>query len=177
MSSFPCLVRLVSGSVQVRYRLGERLVDRYLEFVAVRAVVNDAQPTARPQDPHRLRPPVGFPDVADRQAADHRVERRRRKGKVTRVRVGKLHPVAHGLGHCITLRGTARLLPLWSRQLPYVRSHSTAGGKPSDRKHQNRAAAASDIQDVLVTAQAQLVQRLCPDRPLAPPSGVQETRR
>ena len=34
MSSFPCLVRLVSGSGQVRYRLGERLVDRYLEFVA-----------------------------------------------------------------------------------------------------------------------------------------------
>src|SRR3984957_11461931 len=34
MSSFPCLVRSVSGSGQVRYRLGERLVDRYLEFVA-----------------------------------------------------------------------------------------------------------------------------------------------
>src|SRR5256884_183907 len=36
MSSFPCLVRLVSGSGQVRSRLGERLVDRYLEFVAGR---------------------------------------------------------------------------------------------------------------------------------------------
>src|SRR5437764_14325597 len=36
MSSFPCLVRLVSGSGQVRYRLGERLVDRYLEFGAGR---------------------------------------------------------------------------------------------------------------------------------------------
>ena len=36
MSSFPCLVRLVSGSGQVRYRLGERLLDRYLEFVAGR---------------------------------------------------------------------------------------------------------------------------------------------
>ncbi len=34
MGSFPCLVRFVSGSGQVRYRLGERLVDRYLEFVA-----------------------------------------------------------------------------------------------------------------------------------------------
>ena len=48
MSSFPCLVRLVSGSGQVRYRLGDRLVDRYLEFVAgqcrpntVRAVAFD----------------------------------------------------------------------------------------------------------------------------------------
>src|SRR5262249_61813914 len=36
MSSFPCLVRFVSGSGQVRYSLGERLVDRYLEFVAGR---------------------------------------------------------------------------------------------------------------------------------------------
>ena len=36
MSSFPCLVRFVSGSGQVRYRLGDRLVDRYQEFVADR---------------------------------------------------------------------------------------------------------------------------------------------
>jgi integrase/recombinase XerD len=36
MGGFPCLVRLVSGSGQVGYRLGERLVDRYLEFVAGR---------------------------------------------------------------------------------------------------------------------------------------------
>ena len=40
MSSFPCLVRIVSGSGQVRYRLGERLVDRYLEFVAGRCRPN-----------------------------------------------------------------------------------------------------------------------------------------
>ena len=36
MSDIPCLVRFVPGSGQVRYRLGERLVDRYLEFVAGR---------------------------------------------------------------------------------------------------------------------------------------------
>jgi Phage integrase, N-terminal SAM-like domain len=36
MSTFPCLARFVSGSGQVRYRLGDRLVDRYLEFVAGR---------------------------------------------------------------------------------------------------------------------------------------------
>ena len=33
MSSFPCLVRFVSGSGEVRCRLGNRLVERYLEFV------------------------------------------------------------------------------------------------------------------------------------------------
>ena len=37
MSSFPCLARTVSGSGLVRYSLGHRLVDRYLEFVAGRS--------------------------------------------------------------------------------------------------------------------------------------------
>jgi site-specific recombinase XerD len=60
MSSFPCLVRFVSGSSQVRYRLGDRLVDRYLEFVAgrcrpntLRAVAFDLKTffTVIPKDP------------------------------------------------------------------------------------------------------------------------------
>ena len=46
MSSFPCLVRFVSGSGQVRYRLGERLVDRYLEFVADRCRPNTLRAVA-----------------------------------------------------------------------------------------------------------------------------------
>ena len=46
MSSFPCLVRGVSGSGQVRYRLGERLVDRYLEFVAGRCRPNTLRAVA-----------------------------------------------------------------------------------------------------------------------------------
>jgi hypothetical protein len=46
MSSFPCLVGSVSGSGQVRYRLGERLVDRYLEFVAGRCRPNTLRAVA-----------------------------------------------------------------------------------------------------------------------------------
>src|SRR5215470_14958864 len=46
MSSFPCLVRIVSGSGQVRYRLGERPVDRYLEFVAGRCRPNTLRAVA-----------------------------------------------------------------------------------------------------------------------------------
>ncbi len=34
MSTFSCLVRFLSGSGQVRYRLGDWLADRYLECVA-----------------------------------------------------------------------------------------------------------------------------------------------
>jgi integrase/recombinase XerD len=46
MSSFPCLVRFVSGSGQVRFRLGDRLVDRYLEFVAGRCRPNTLRAVA-----------------------------------------------------------------------------------------------------------------------------------
>src|SRR6266704_1920634 len=37
MTDFPCLVRSVARSGEARYRLGDPLVDRYLEFVAGRA--------------------------------------------------------------------------------------------------------------------------------------------
>jgi site-specific recombinase XerD len=46
MSSFPCLVRTVSGPGQVRYSLGHRLVDRYLEFVAGRCRPNTLRAVA-----------------------------------------------------------------------------------------------------------------------------------
>jgi integrase/recombinase XerD len=46
MSDFPCLVRFVSSSGEVRYRLGERLVDRYLEFVAGRCRPNTLRAVA-----------------------------------------------------------------------------------------------------------------------------------
>ncbi len=46
MSSFPCLSRSVSSSGQVRYRLGDRLVDRYLEFVAGRCRPNTLRAVA-----------------------------------------------------------------------------------------------------------------------------------
>ena len=86
--------------------------------VAARAVIDDAQPAAGPQDPHRLAqrlcPPAGFPDVAERQAADHQVERRGRKREVTRVRAGKLHPAAHALGRRGLQRGLAFFTDLTS---------------------------------------------------------------
>ena len=46
MSSFPCLARTVSSSGQVRYSLGERLADRYLEFVAGRCRPNTLRAVA-----------------------------------------------------------------------------------------------------------------------------------
>jgi hypothetical protein len=46
MSSFPCLVRTVTGAGEVQYALGHRLVDRYLEFVAGRARPNTLRAAA-----------------------------------------------------------------------------------------------------------------------------------
>lgn len=46
MSSFPCLIRSVSGVGEVRYSLGHRFLDRYLEFVAGRARPNTLRAVA-----------------------------------------------------------------------------------------------------------------------------------
>jgi site-specific recombinase XerD len=46
MTSFPSLIRCVSSSGVVRYRLGDPLVDRYLEFVAGRARPNTLRAVA-----------------------------------------------------------------------------------------------------------------------------------
>lgn len=46
MSTFPTLVRAVSSSGQVRYSLGDRLTDRYLEFVAGRCRPNTLRAVA-----------------------------------------------------------------------------------------------------------------------------------
>jgi integrase/recombinase XerD len=46
VSSFPCLARSVSSCGQVRYQLGDRLVDRYLDFVAGRCRPNTLRAVA-----------------------------------------------------------------------------------------------------------------------------------
>jgi hypothetical protein len=61
MSTFPCLVRFVSGSGQVRYRLGERLADRYLEFVAGRCRLAALQPPSLLETAAALPRVPGFP--------------------------------------------------------------------------------------------------------------------
>jgi hypothetical protein len=148
--------------------------------IAVRALVDDAQPSAWPQHPYdlaqRLRPPAGVPDVADRQAADHHAERRRCKRKVARVGIGKLHLVAHTLGHRVALSGSTAAAALVTAP-PHVRSHRPPHGHPASRQHQHCAAAASHVQDVLVAPQAQVAQQLRPDRALARPGGIQVARR
>ena len=76
MTDFPCLVRSVARSGEARYRLGDPLVDRYLEFVAgrvrpnsLRAVAFDLKAffTVVAKDPVA----VAAPDVFDFLAHQH----------------------------------------------------------------------------------------------------------
>ena len=83
MTTFPCLVRLIVASGQVRYRLGDPLVDRYLEFVAgrarpntLRAVAFDLKTffTVARKDPREVTPADVFEFLAD-QRGDRTVVR------------------------------------------------------------------------------------------------------
>jgi site-specific recombinase XerD len=83
MSSFPVLVRSVSPSGEIRYALGERLVDSYLEFVAgrcrpntLRAVTLDLKVffTVVAKDPVTVEPPDVFEFLAH-QRGDRTVVR------------------------------------------------------------------------------------------------------
>src|ERR1700747_3074769 len=83
MSSFPCVARSVTGAGEVRYALGHRLVDRYLEFVAgrcrpntLRAVALDLKAffTVVAKDPAEVTAVDVFDFLAD-QRGDRRVVR------------------------------------------------------------------------------------------------------
>src|SRR5262249_6649713 len=113
--------RRCSRRPTARRRSGPR---RHRRCAAVRRAAGPAPPRAAPV------PAPGFPDVADRQAADHHVERRGRKREVTRVRVDKLHLVAHALGHRVALRGGAAVAALVA-EAPYVRPANPVGAENS----------------------------------------------
>src|SRR5215469_14024533 len=83
MSRFPCLERTFPGSGQVRFTLGDRLTDRYLEFVAgrcrpntLRAVAFDLKAffTVVGKDPADITPADVFDFLAD-QRGDRTVVR------------------------------------------------------------------------------------------------------
>jgi integrase/recombinase XerD len=83
MTRFPALVRSRSASGQLRYRLGDPLVDRYLQFVAgrarpntLRAVAFDLKTffTVVAKDPREVRPADVFEFLAD-QRGDRTVVR------------------------------------------------------------------------------------------------------
>src|SRR5438046_3619241 len=83
MTTFPLLVRSIAGSGAVRYRFGDSLVDRYLEFVAGRARPNTLRAAAFDlktffavvaKDPHEVTPADVFEFLAD-QRGDRTVVR------------------------------------------------------------------------------------------------------
>ena len=106
--------------------------------------------------------PLSNGDVVDRQAAHHHVERRGGERQITSVGINDVDALAYSLCRRVALGGGAAIAALITAP-PQIRSHRPAARKPAGRQHQYRAAAASHVQDMLVTPQAQFVQHLRPD--------------
>jgi integrase/recombinase XerD len=139
MSSFPCLVRSVTGAGQVRYRLGERLVDRYLEFVAgrcrpntLRAVAFDLKAffTVVGTAPVEVTAADVFDFLAD-QRGDRGVVRLadREPGLSARTIARRLSSVS-GLYACLVARGDT---PVRVNPVPRGLSTRRAGGSKGSR--------------------------------------------
>jgi integrase/recombinase XerD len=114
MSSFPCLERTFSPSGQLRYSLGDGLVDRYLEFVAgrcrpntLRAIAFDLKAffTVIGKDPVAVTAADVFDFLAD-QRGDRTVIRLadRESGLSARTIARRLSSVS-GLYACLVARG------------------------------------------------------------------------
>jgi len=139
MSSFPCLARFVSGSGQVRYRLGDRLVDRYLEFVAgrcrpntLRAVAFDLKTffTVTGKDPLQVTAADVFDFLAD-QRGDRTVVRLadRESGLSARTIARRLSSVS-GLYAYLVARGDT---PVLASPVPRGLSTRRQGGSRKSR--------------------------------------------
>jgi site-specific recombinase XerD len=139
MDSFPCLVRSVSASGQVRYALGERLVDRYLEFVGgrarpntLRAVAFDLKAffTVVPGDPVDVTAADVFEFLAH-QRGDRSVVRLadRESGLSARTIARRLSSVS-GLYSYLVARGDT---PVRANPVPRGLSTRRHGGKRSSR--------------------------------------------
>jgi integrase/recombinase XerD len=139
MSSFPCLVRWVSGAGEVRYSLGHRLVDRYLEFVAgrsrpntLRAVAFDLKTffTVVPKDPVEVTAADVFEFLAD-QRGDRSVVRLadRESGLSARTIARRLSSVS-GLYSYLIARGDT---PVRASPVPRGLSTRRQGGSRRSR--------------------------------------------
>jgi integrase/recombinase XerD len=133
MSSLPCLVRSVTGAGEVRYALGHRLVDRYLEFVAgrcrpntLRAVAFDLKTffTVVAKDPVEVTAVDVF-DFLAHQRGDRRVVRLadRESGLSARTIARRLSSVP-GLYACLIARGDT---PVQASPVPRGLSTPAAG--------------------------------------------------
>jgi integrase/recombinase XerD len=137
--SFPCLVRSVSGAGEVRYALGDGLVDRYLEFVAgrcrpntLRAVAFDLKAffTVIGKDPVEVTAADVFEFLAH-QRGDRTVVRLadRESGLSARTIARRLSSVS-GLYAYLVARGDT---PVRANPVPRGLSTRRQGGKKTSR--------------------------------------------
>lgn len=143
---------------------------------AGRANVGDHQPTARTQHSHRFLD--GFfaalvcVDVVNGHAGNNQVKTVVGKGERGHVGSMQIDAIGHAFGKGVAasgLDGIAGLVEL----SPEVRPHGPAGGQMLGGQEQNRAATASEVQDVFVATKIQLIEQLSPDYEFAPKCGVE----
>jgi integrase/recombinase XerD len=152
MTDFPCLVRSVARSGEARYRLGDPLVDRYLEFVAgrarpntLRAVVFDLKAffTVVAKDPVAVAAADVFEFLAD-QRGDRSVVRLadRESGLSARTIARRLSSVS-GLYAYLVARGDTpvQVSPVACRTARRTRRrrhprHPRRGSRPASRHPQ-----------------------------------------
>ena len=153
MSSFPCLVRNVSGSGQVRYSLGERLVDRYLEFVAgrcrpntLRAVAFDLKAffTVIPKDPVAVTAADVFDFLAD-QRGDRTVVRLAGREPANAIDEHHLCVIGVTLDPTDERRRARSIAAANSRHIANSPDPASAHPGPVDRRQDHRSLAIGGI--------------------------------
>jgi site-specific recombinase XerD len=136
MTGFPLLVRSTDRSGQVRYRLGDQLVDRYLEFVAgrarpntLRAVAFDLKTffTVVARDPRDVSPADVFEFLAD-QRGDRTVVRSAMKSGLSARTVARRLSSVSGFYAYASLG-----IPVWKNPVPRGLSTRREGGTRKSR--------------------------------------------
>ena len=162
--------RATSASAEVLE--GERVVGR-------RAEVEDRDATARAQDardlPDRALAPGRIGDVVDRERRDDRVEARVGERQRAHVAVDDLDALGDALGLGVRERRGAAVVGLVDLR-PEVDADRPAGGHALRRADQQEPAAAADVEDLLVAAQAEAGEQAVALDELAAPARVQHRR-
>ena len=147
--------------------------------VAVSAVIDDADPSARAKDPDGFakRPGAFFAarDVAQGQVTEHHVERLGRKGKVPCISIDQLDPLADALDLRVALGGCPAI-PRLVTQTPDIGSGCTASGEAVGCRDEDGTATATDVEYELVASQVEFIEQLFPDRQLARTGAVEVAR-
>jgi hypothetical protein len=147
--------------------------------VAIGAVIDDPYPSARAKHPDGFAKSKGAFvvawDIAEGQAAEDHIERIGREGKVPCVGFDEVGSFADALDHRVVLGG-GPAVPCLVTQPPDIGSGRAALGDPVGCRDKDGAAAATDVEYLLVASQGEFIEQVLPDRQLARTGAVEVAR-